>query len=80
MNLQDTKETLIQRIETINDKAFLNALNIMTETKIEQSEDQLSDAEKQQLLQKQAKYTTCKTFTPEEIANDGDEWFEASNV
>lgn len=69
----ELKNILIDRIRQINDESFLEALKILTDSKIEKENYQLSDFEKEKIDQarQEKKYIDHKT-----VMDEIDQWLE----
>ncbi|MFC5270989.1 hypothetical protein [Adhaeribacter terreus] len=70
MPAQSLKDILIQRIQSINDEAFLNALKVLTDAKIEHDNYQLSQFEQEKIKKAQQQYAQGETSSHDEVKGE----------
>ena len=78
MQAQSLKDILIQRIQAINDEAFLNALKVMTDAKMEHDKYQLSQYEQEKIKKAQQQYAKGETSSHDEIKGEIDSWLKSA--
>jgi len=78
MEANNLKNILIQRIQAINDEAFLNALKILTDAKVETDYYNLSQFEQEKIRKARQQYTNGETYSQEEIKRDIDSWLKSA--
>lgn len=78
MEANNLKNILIQRIQAINDEAFLNALKILTDAKVETDTYNLSQFEQEKINKARQQYTNGETYSQEEIKRDIDSWLKSA--
>ena len=78
MPAQSLKDILIQRIQSINDEAFLNALKVMTDAKIEHDNYQLSQFEQEKISKARQQHANEETSTHDEVKGEIDEWLKSA--
>jgi hypothetical protein len=78
MNTSHLKQLLIKRIESINDEVFLNALKVMTDSKIKSDEYRLSNFEQEKIRKAQEQYRKGEISSQDEIEKDIDEWLKSA--
>ena len=77
MEASSLKNILIQRIQAINDEAFLNALKILTDAKAETDLYSLSQFEQEKISRARQQYAHGETYSQEEIKRDVDSWLKS---
>jgi len=78
MPAQSLKDILIQRIQSINDETFLNALKVMTDAKIEHDTYQLSQFEQEKITKARQQAANGETSTHDEIKGEIDSWLKSA--
>ena len=78
MPAQSLKDILIQRIQSINDEAFLNALKVMTDAKMEHDKYELSQFEQEKIKKAQQQYANGETSTHDEVKGEIDSWLKSA--
>ncbi|MBF9255137.1 hypothetical protein I2I11_17695 [Pontibacter sp. 172403-2] len=78
MEANNLKNILIQRIQAINDEAFLNALKILTDAKVATDYYSLSQFEQEKINKARQQYTNGETYSQEEIKRDIDSWLKSA--
>lgn len=76
MQTTELKNTLIQRIKAIEDKSFLNALKILTDSKITEETYQLNEFEEQKIAVAREQVRNGKTYTQEEVFEKVNSWLK----
>ncbi|KAA5545692.1 hypothetical protein [Adhaeribacter rhizoryzae] len=77
MEANSLKDILIQRIQAINDEAFLNALKILTDSKVENDNYQLNQFEQEKIDKARQQYANGETFSQESIKQEIDSWLKS---
>ena len=77
MEAKSLKDILIQRIQAINDEAFLNALKVLTDSKIENDKYQLNQFEQEKINKARQQYANGETFSQEDIKQEIDSWLKS---
>ena len=77
MDANSLKNVLIQRIQAINDEAFLNALKILTDERAESGQYSLSQFEQEKIGMARQQYTNGETYSQEEIKRNIDSWLKS---
>ncbi|MGV3587272.1 MAG: hypothetical protein ACO1OF_09740 [Adhaeribacter sp.] len=77
MEANSLKDILIQRIQAINDEAFLNALKILTDSKVENDRYQLNQFEQEKINKARQQYANGETFSQESIKQEIDSWLKS---
>lgn len=77
MEANKIKDILIQRIQAINDEAFLNALKVLTDAKVENDKYSLSQFEQEKINKAREQYSNGKTFSQEEVKRNIDSWLKS---
>jgi len=77
MEANSLKDILIQRIQAINDEAFLNALKILTDSKVENDKYQLNQFEQEKINKARQQYANGETFSQESIKQEIDSWLKS---
>ncbi|GEO04567.1 hypothetical protein AAE02nite_22310 [Adhaeribacter aerolatus] len=78
MEVNSLKNILIQRIHDINDEAFLNALKVLTDAKIENDKYQLNQFEQEKVNKARQQYANGETFSQEDIKQEIDAWLKSA--
>ena len=78
MEANNLKNILIQRIQAINDEVFLNALKVLTDSKVENDKYQLTQFEQEKISKARQQYTNGETFSQEEIKQEIDLWLKSA--
>lgn len=78
MENSSIKNVLIQRIQAINDEAFLNALKIIVDTKVESEKYNLSQFEQEKIARARQQYADGETFSQEEVKRNIDSWLKSA--
>jgi hypothetical protein len=77
MEAKSLKDILIQRIQAINNEAFLNALKVLTDSKIENDKYQLNQFEQEKINKTRQQYANGETFSQEDIKQEIDSWLKS---
>ncbi|GAA4440560.1 hypothetical protein GCM10023188_37980 [Pontibacter saemangeumensis] len=78
MEANKLKNILIQRIQSINDEAFLNALKVLTDAKVEVDQYSLSQFEQEKITKARRQYVNGETYSQEEVKRDIDSWLKSA--
>ncbi|RDV14609.1 hypothetical protein DXT99_13120 [Pontibacter diazotrophicus] len=78
MEANKIKNILIQRIQAINDEAFLNALKVLTDAKVENDKYKLSPFEQEKIKKAREQHANGETFSQEEVQRDVDSWLKSA--
>lgn len=78
MEADNLKNILIQRIQAINDEVFLNALKVLTDSKVEGDKYQLNQFEQEKINKARQQYATGETFSQEVIKQEIDSWLKST--
>jgi len=78
MEANNIKNILIARIRAINDEAFLNALKVLTDAKVERDKYSLSQFEQEKIDKAREQYSNGETFSQEEVKRDIDAWLKSA--
>lgn len=78
MEANNLKDILIQRIQSINDEAFLKALKVLTDAKVENDQYSLSQFEQEKITKARQQYANGETFSQEEVKRDIDSWLKSA--
>jgi len=78
MEANNLKNILIQRIQSINDEAFLNALKVLTDAKVETDQYSLSQFEQEKITRARQQYANGETFSQQEVKQDIDSWLKSA--
>ena len=74
MEANSLKKILIKRIQAINDEVFLNALKVLTDSKVENDKYQLTQFEQEKINKARQQYANGETFSQEDIKQEVDSW------
>jgi len=77
MEANSLKDILIQRIQAINDEVFLNALKVLTDSKVENDKYQLNQFEQEKINQARQQYANGETFSQEDIKKEINSWLKS---
>lgn len=77
MEANSLKIILIQRIQAINDEVFLNALKVLTDSKVESDKYQLNQFEQEKINKARQQYANGETFSQEDIKQEIDSWLKS---
>lgn len=72
MQTSELKDILIQRIQAIEDEAFLNALKVLTDLKTVDQPYKLNEFEEQKIARAREQVKNGEVFTQEEVFNKVD--------
>ncbi len=78
MEANSLKNILIQRIQAINDEVFLNALKVLTDSKVENDKYQLNQFEQEKINKARQQYANGETFSQEDIKQEVDSWLKSA--
>lgn len=78
MEANKLKNILIQRIQSINDEAFLNALKVLTDAKVEIDQYILSQFEQEKITKARRQYANGEAYSQEEVKRDIDSWLKSA--
>ena len=78
MEANSLKNILIQRIQAINDEVFLNALKVLTDSKVENDKYQLNQFEQEKINKARQQYANGETFSQEDIKQEIDSWLKSA--
>ena len=78
MEANSLKDMLIQRIQAINDEAFLNALKVLTDSKVENDKYQLNQFEQEKINKAKEQYANGEIFSQEAIKQEIDSWLKSA--
>lgn len=78
MEANSLKSLLIQRIQAINDEVFLNALKVLTDSKVENDKYQLNQFEQQKINKARQQYANGETYSQEDIKQEIDSWLKSA--
>lgn len=78
MEADSIKNILIQRIQAINDEAFLNALKVLTDAKVKSDTYNLSQFEQEKINKARQQYANGETYAQEEVKQDIDSWLKSA--
>lgn len=78
MEANSLKNILIQRIQAIDDEVFLNALKVLTDSKVENDKYQLNQFEQEKINKARQQYANGETFSQEEIKQEIDLWLKST--
>ena len=77
METSALKDLLIQRIRLTNDELFLNALKVITDTRVvNNSECELNEFEQQKIAKARKQIAQGKSVTQEEVFEKVDAWLK----
>jgi len=77
MEANSLRDILIQRIQAINDEVFLNALKVLTDSKVENDKYQLNQFEQEKINKAKQQYANGETFSQEDIKQEIDSWLKS---
>lgn len=78
MEANSIKNILIQRIQAINDEAFLNALKVLMDAKVKSDKYNLSQSEQEKISKARQQYADGETYSQEEVKRDIDAWLKSA--
>ena len=78
MEANSLKDILIQRIQAIEDEAFLNALKVLTDSKVENDKYQLNQFEQEKINKAREQYANGEIFSQEDIKQEIDSWLKSA--
>jgi len=78
MEANSLKNILIQRIQAINDEVFLNALKVLTDSKVENDKYQLNQFEQEKINKARQQYDNGETFSQDDIKQEVDSWLKSA--
>jgi len=78
MEANKLKNILIQRIQSINDEAFLNALKVLTDAKVDVDQYSLSQFEQEKITKARRQYVNGEIYSQEEVKRDIDSWLKSA--
>ncbi len=78
METNSLKNILIQRIQAINDEVFLNALKVLTDSKVENDTYKLNQFEQEKINKARQQYANGETFSQEEIKQEIASWLKSA--
>jgi hypothetical protein len=78
MEANKLKNILIQRIQSINDEAFLNALKVLTDAKVAIDQYSLSQLEQEKITKARRQYANGESYSQEEVKRDIDSWLKSA--
>ncbi|MGB3587169.1 MAG: hypothetical protein WBA23_11545 [Tunicatimonas sp.] len=76
MLVSELREILIHRIQSIEDEEFLNAIKILTDSKIIDQPYELSDFEQQKISNARRQVENGEIFTQEEVFKKVNAWLK----
>ena len=76
MLIFELKEILIHRIQTIDDESFLNAIKILTDSKVTDQRYELSEFEQQKIANARKQAENGEIATQEEVFKKVDAWLK----
>ena len=76
MLVSELREILIHRIQSIEDEEFLNAIKILTDSKIVDQPYELSDFEQQKIATARTQVENGEIFTQEEVLRKVNAWLK----
>ena len=76
MLVSELREILIHRIQSIEDEEFLNAIKVLTDSKIVDQPYELSDFEQQKIANARTQVENGEIFTQEEVFKKVNAWLK----
>lgn len=76
MLISELKDILIQRIQTIEDEAFLNAIKVLTDAKMVDQPYELNEFEKQKVAKARDQVKNGEVFTQEDVFEKVNSWLK----
>lgn len=76
MLISELREILIQRIQTIEDEAFLNAIKVLTDSKMVDQPYELNEFEQQKIDTARKQVDHGETSTQEEVFEKVNAWLK----
>lgn len=76
MQVSELKDILIQRIQSTEDEAFLNALKVLTDLKSKDQVYELNDFEQDKITRARQQVEEGKVYTQEEVFESVNTWLK----
>lgn len=76
MPISELREILIKRIQTIDDEDFLNAIKILTDSKVENKAYELNEFERQKLADARKQVEKGEYASQEEVFEKVNAWLK----
>lgn len=76
MTTQELKDLLIHKIENINDKSFLNAINTIIDTKTESLIYKTSPEQRERINEGRAQLKNGELFTNDQVEMEIEQWLK----